>query len=175
MYQTRLEKIKEQLKTSRNASAVTLLIAAVFFTIFVSGNEINTGDVIIYVVNGALAVYSVLLFVKYCRLLKMLELADEGRVCEVRLCCPKVRPVAFSGFRATRKRYSRNRRVIGIALTDEKKGKYYYFFGETLELTPLQRRSLVEKFSGDLSVQCYDGTRMIKSIENDPYFFSSFS
>ena len=58
----------------------------------------------------------------------------------------------------------------GLVLTDYQKNKYYYFFGEHICYDKETVKRIQEKLYRELHLQCYEGTRIIKMLENDPYF-----
>ena len=166
----KLERIKDQIKVSRNLSVFTFVFAIIFLVANQGLVSVDTMNVLLYVVSGAMAVYSVFMFIKYSRLMKEISVADAGMTYEMKLYRPKVKMIAHSGFRTSRRRYSRKRRYIGITVIDEKKGRYHYFFGEIWVLSPSEVKKIKEKLCRDISIECYKNTSIVKIIENDPYF-----
>lgn len=59
----------------------------------------------------------------------------------------------------------------GITFIDANKNKYYYFFDEEID-SPLKAelKQIEEKLWKELTLQCYENTSIVKTIENDPYF-----
>lgn len=166
----KLERIKDQIKMSRNSSAFMFAFATIFLVANLKLISFDNMGILVYAVSGALGVYSVFMFIKYSRLLKEISVADPGMTYEMKLYRPKVKMIAHSGFRTSRRRYSREKRFIGITFIDEKKGRYHYFFGDTWVISPSEVKDLKEKFYRDISIECYKNTHIVKLIENDPYF-----
>ena len=58
----------------------------------------------------------------------------------------------------------------GIRILDGNKNKYYYFFEEPLRHDKDSINKIIKKFNRELSIQCYENTFIIKTIEKVPYF-----
>ena len=58
----------------------------------------------------------------------------------------------------------------GIRILDGNKNKYYYFFEEPLRHDKDSIDKILKKFNGEIHIQCYENTSIIKTIENNPYF-----
>lgn len=58
-----------------------------------------------------------------------------------------------------------------VTLFDETRTPYYYFLPvEIHNVTKQDIARIEEKFYRSIAVQCYEGTTLIQTIENDPYF-----
>ena len=83
----------------------------------------------------------------------------------VSLYRPHVRAMVRS-----RGRYSFSTECYGIRIIAPDKKKYYYFFDGLMLLDKEGWKRIEEKFYRDLTLQYYQGTNIIRTIENDPYF-----
>ena len=78
---------------------------------------------------------------------------------------PKVIFLRVSGCRA-----SLSPDYYGIMILDGNKNKYYYFFEEPLRHDKDSMDKIFKKFNKEISIQCYENTFIIKTIEKAPYF-----
>ena len=87
-----------------------------------------------------------------------------NKVYEIKLSHPKIqfmtRPLGkYSSY------------YFGVILIDEQKNKYYYFFDEEVSLLEkYDLYNLKQKFCRELSIQCYENTTIIKTIDKNPRF-----
>ena len=98
-------------------------------------------------------------------LLRQFDCIRINKTYEVRLYRPKF-------VYLTRPRGKYTYYVYGIKFYGADKSKYYYFFDE--ELTDLhgdRHRMVQETLWRELYIQCYENTSIVKTINNDPYFF----
>lgn len=89
-----------------------------------------------------------------------------NKIHEVKLYRPKIKfMVRGTGYKGHTPTY------YGITFIDANKNKYYYFFDEEID-RPLKAelKQIEEKLWKELTLQCYENTSIVKTIENDPYF-----
>lgn len=65
---------------------------------------------------------------------------------------------------------SMSEEYYGIKLTDANKNKYYYFFDEILSYDRDSINAIIGKFNREISIQCYENTSIIKTIDKSPHF-----
>ena len=105
------------------------------------------------------------------RLLKQFVSIEENKTLnktsEYILHCPKV---AFLRVPEVRPHPSPSPEYYGITLSNGDKNKYYCFFEEPLRHDKDSINKITKKFNGELSIQCYENTFIIKTIEKAPNF-----
>ena len=80
---------------------------------------------------------------------------------------PKVAMLCVTEIRCT---ISMSEEYYGIKLTDANKNKYYYFFDEILSYDRDSINAIIGKFNREISIQCYENTSIIKTIDKSPHF-----
>lgn len=129
-----------------------------------------------FLVLDLLLVALLLLFLfalfKNNRLLKqfsvILENNTESLSYEISLYRPKVMPLLIGKSRGISRHVRMNYYGVEIKAADKK--KYYYFLGECRTFDQAANAKIQEKFDRELTLQCYQGTTIVCTIENDPYF-----
>ena len=118
-----------------------------------------------------LLLFGMRLLKKADRILKQLSDIEKNKVInktfEINLYRPKIKFMTKSEFG---RRYRLTREYIGITIIDHDKNEYYYFFDECMNYSKENINRTYEKFYRSLSIQCYQGTSIIRTIQNDPYF-----
>ena len=69
-----------------------------------------------------------------------------------------------------RSRVDSSPRYYAVRFMDGERNKYYYFFEEDLRYDKESIDKIHQKFKGDVSMQCYEGTNIVKTINNDLHF-----
>ena len=100
------------------------------------------------------------------RLLKQFSKIQISQIGEIKISNPKIdflttpelTPIAHN----VRQKY------YGIKIIGEQ--KFYYLFGECYKYTADDLKKIRIKFNSEISIQYYEGTTIIKTIQNDPYF-----
>lgn len=106
--------------------------------------------------------------IKHNKILKQITKIESNHTYEVKIYRPKIRHMTHTEIRS---KYRSNIYYYGITFSDESKKKYYFFFNfEMLNLSKIEIKKIEEKLWRELTLQCYENTSIIKTIENDPYF-----
>ncbi len=97
------------------------------------------------------------------------SIQNSHKTYDVKLKSPRVKfLLASKGWR------SFSRSLLGIVLTDENKNRYYYILPETVllnweEFVSAQNK-IKERCNREFYIQCYDGTKVIRSVEKNIHF-----
>ncbi|MBQ9112400.1 MAG: hypothetical protein IJY08_02355 [Clostridia bacterium] len=167
MYYDKLDELKRPLIKSRRTLvimiAAELLCAFVFLVMSVAfGAWSGLWAVVLF---GGLSALFLPPLMNCNSLLRQFERIKINKTYAVRLYRPK-----FIYLTRSRGKYSCH--YYGIKFYGADKRKYYYFFDE--ELTEIHgdlHRTVQEVLWRELYVQCYEGTSIVKTINNDPCFF----
>ncbi len=97
------------------------------------------------------------------------NIQNTHKTYDVKLNSPKVQFLLVS-----KGRHSFFRSLLGIALIDENKNRYYYILPETVlldweELVSAENK-IKERFNREICIQCYENTNIIRSVEKDIHF-----
>lgn len=170
MYYNKIQEYKKPLLKLRRSNKVfsislfVMLIICVLISIVAGWRAFVASSVLLI----PLLIFCLYDLKKYNLILYQLSSIWENqtinKVYEIKLSHPKIqfltRPLG---------RYSSY--YFGVILIDEQKNKYYYFFDE--EVSSLEKYDLYnlkQKFCRELSIQCYENTTIIKTIEKNPRF-----
>ena len=167
MYYDKLNEFKRPMIKARNwfvfVIAMWLFVAFCFLVMSVAfGKWRGLWAVVLF---GGMAVPFLPSLIKYNRILRQFDCIRINKIYEVRLYRPKfiylTRPLG---------KYSHY--YYGIEFYGVDKKRYYYFFDEELtDLNGERHRTVQEALWRELYIQCYEGTSIVKTINNDPYFF----
>ena len=100
----------------------------------------------------------------------IIESNTESLTYEVTLHHPKVTPLLIGESRGLGSGSSVRMNYYGVEFKAPDKKKYYYLLGECRTFDPAANAKIQEKFDRELTLQCYQGTTIVRTIENDPYF-----
>ena len=96
-------------------------------------------------------------------LLKQISNLKFRRCYEVKLTSPRIAFMNLGGGKYTPSSY-------GIMLFDKAGKTYYYFFDDILFFDTVSVKTIHKKFSKGLTLQCYENTEIVSSVENDPFY-----
>ena len=98
------------------------------------------------------------------RLLKQFSKIQISQISEIKISHPKI------DFLTTPQLTPHNvrQKYYGIKIIGEQ--KFYYLFGECYRYNAEDFKKIHKKFNDEISIQYYEGTTIIKTIQNDPYF-----
>lgn len=83
---------------------------------------------------------------------------------EVKLDDPRLELMRTPEIRAVP---SRSPSYYGMVLEDIRRVKYYYFFEEELMHSKKSIEKLLEKLDGEVKIECFEGTNIVKTVGND--------
>jgi len=103
-------------------------------------------------------------------IMKQLNTIEQNKLInkyrEVKLYRPKVTLLQKYRFRRS---FTANE-YYGFYLTDKDRNKYFYLFYESNRISNEYFKGMQEKLWRELTLQCCEGTNIIRTIENDPHF-----
>lgn len=160
------EKHKKYILRNRKIGIFTLMVAVIFLVMFLEISFNNPSIVWTIVIPLSVVLIAVIYIASLNRLLKQFSRIETSRICEIKffspkfdfLTTPELTPVAHN----VRQKY------YGIKIIGEQ--KFYYLFGECYKYTAEDLKKIHTKFNGEISIQYYEGTTIIKTIQNDPHF-----
>ncbi len=114
----------------------------------------------------ALVIISARSIISSVRLLKQFSNIKLGRFKDINVSDPKIAFLHNPEY--NRSSINRSYSCYGVKIIG--KQKYYYLFGEIYRFTDEDIKKIKDKLSGEVNIQCYEGTTIIKTIENDPHF-----
>ena len=160
------ERHKKYIREERNLFTLVLIVGFVVFALFLVAAVKNTNDIWLILMPMAMIIFALVHVISLTRLLKQFSNVDTKNISEIKILNPKVKFLT----RMKVRRFSRliSPRYSGIKLIGEQ--KFYYLYGELYEYTMEDIQKIQAKFKGEISIQYYEGTTIIKTIENDPYF-----
>lgn len=118
----------------------------------------------------AVAVLSILAARKYKKIQEQYEsIRNTLKTNDVKLKSPKIK--FLFGLSAKQTVY---RCLLGIVLIDENQNRYYYVLPEPAFLewknVVSSQEKIKERFNHEISIQCYENTNVIRSVEKDIHF-----
>ena len=96
-------------------------------------------------------------------LLKQISELGGRKYYEVKLKCPRIAMMMLGGGKYTPSSY-------GIKIFDKSGKTYYYLFDDLLFYDATSIRIIHERFSGELTLQCYENSEIVQSVENDSFY-----
>lgn len=159
------EQPKKHIRKERRSN-IFLLSAGIFFLVLTSLAAFSDLRALIPALPAAaLLLFAIRCIVKNDRLLKQIASIETIKSNEVMLSRPKITFLA-----CPRRSYASIPQYYGMTVTDCRKNKYYYFFDECVTYDKAYFQYIREKCARVISIQCYENTAIIRTIENDPRF-----
>ena len=165
-----LEKLKRIIARDRNINIFVLIFLLVFLFACLYAVFLNA-----FVALVALPLLVMILFMITCitennRLLRQFSDIVRNKALNktysVKLHNPKIK---FLAYPEVKTRSSLLVQYYGLTMKDGNK-KYYYFFEECMWYDKTAVDNIYQKTARELSVQCYENTTIVKTIENDAHF-----
>lgn len=165
----RFQPHKKYLRRNRNVGIGGVICASyiILTILFASlrGNNLSFWAWMILLPLPLLIAFIVTL-VKYARLLGQFSKIKEGETYELISYRPKITFMTYSSAWGARIHF-----CYGITVYDyQTKTKYHYLLGEAFKLDKDGMEKVQAKLFKELHIQCYAGTTLIKTIEDDPHF-----
>lgn len=114
-----------------------------------------------------LLIISLCTLIKYNSLIKQFSRIKAGEVYEFKSYRPKVTFLTYK----SGSRYVHDILCYGVTLYDYRtKTKYHYLLSEAFKLDKDGIEKVQAKLFKELCIQCYGGTTLIQTIEDDPHF-----
>ena len=165
---------KKYILRNRKIAVFTLIIGLVFLVLLLWASFKKPNTICITLIPLAVILIASICIATTNRLLKQFSKIQISQISEIKISHPKIdflttpelTPIAHN----VRQKY------YGIKIIGEQ--KFYYLFGECYRYNAEDLKKIHTKFNDEISVQYYEGTTIIKTIQNDPYFmklkFGSF-
>ena len=165
---------KKYILRNRKIAVFTLIIGLVFLVLLLWASFKKPNALWITLIPLAVILIASICIATTNRLLKQFSKIQISQISEIKISHPKIdflttpelTPIAHN----VRQKY------YGIKIIGEQ--KFYYLFGECYRYNAEDLKKIHTKFNDEISVQYYEGTTIIKTIQNDPYFmklkFGSF-
>ncbi len=172
MYYDKFEARKEPLKKLRfDGIALTIFFGAFSATLWIfSFIVIKLWLFITALILSVITYVTLSSAIEHHKILKQFKKIKLSDTYEIKLYRPKIRLMRHS--ESIYGRPKTNVYYYGITFLDANKKKYYFFFNfEMINLSKLDIKKIEEKLWRELTLQCYENTSIVKTIENDPYFF----
>jgi len=170
MYYDKLAIYKKHLRRERRLDTVLLIWQILFTALILWGVCAKPQAFLILLLP--LALWALLLprFLERRRLWRELGAIKErkaiNKTYDITLYRPRVTfMIRTEGGRGYRAHY-----LYGIRIKAPDKRKYYYLFDELLHYEKENVQRIEEKLYRELTIQCYEGTSIIRTIEKDPHF-----
>ena len=157
---------KKYILKNRRIAIFTLIIGLIFLVLFLWASFEKPNTIWITLIPLAVILIATICIATTNRLLKQFSKIQISQTSEVKISHPKIdflttpelTPIAHN----VRQKY------YGIKIIGEQ--KFYYLFGECYKYTAEDLKKVHAKFNDEISVQYYEGTTIVKMIQNDPYF-----
>ena len=165
---------KKYILRNRKIAVFTLITGLIFLVLLLWASFKKPNTIWIAFIPLAVILIASIYIATTNRLLKQFSKIQISQIGEIKISNPKIdflttpelTPVAHH----VRQKY------YGIKIIGEQ--KFYYLFGECYRYNAEDLKKIHTKFNDEISVQYYEGTTIIKTIQNDPYFmklkFGSF-
>lgn len=157
---------KKYILRNRKIAVFTLIIGLVFLVLLLWASFKKPNTIWIAFISLAVILIASICIATTNRLLKQFSKIQISKISEIKISHPKIdflttpelTPIAHN----VRQKY------YGIKIIGEQ--KFYYLFGECYRYNAEDLKKIHTKFNDEISVQYYEGTTIIKTIQNDPYF-----
>lgn len=159
------EQPKKQLRKEHRFNIFLLSAGCFFLSLTVWATFFDLRALILALPSAALLLFSIRHIVQNRRLLKQIANITSIQTREILLSRPQIAFLA-----SPRRSYASIPQYYGITVTDCRKNKYYYFFDECVPYDKAHVQHIREKCNGELRIQCYESSSIIRTIENDPRF-----
>ena len=157
---------KKYILRNRKIAVFTLIIGLIFLVLILWASFKKPNTIWITLIPLAVILIASICIATTNRLLKQFSKIQISQISEIKISHPKINflttpeltPIAHN----VRQKY------YGIKIIGEQ--KFYYLFGECYKYTADDLKKIHIKFNSEISIQYYEGTTIIKTIQNDPYF-----
>ena len=158
------KRYKKYIIRNRRIAIFSLIIGLILLVLFLLASFKKTNIIWITLIPLAVILIASICIATTNRLLKQFSKIQISQISEIKISHPKI------DFLTTPQLTRRNLRqkYYGIKIIGEQ--KFYYLFGECYRYNAEDFKKIHKKFNDEISIQYYEGTTIIKTIQNDPYF-----
>lgn len=171
IYYNKLDKYKKYIIHEKRWNVFFVILGIFLFALILWGAFYSTKALVLSIFPILILFFSIKGIAGNNRLLNELTSIEKdqtiSQTTEINLSFPKV---IFLGKAEHHGLGYYHPKFYGIKLIDSHKNKYYYFFDDYFEYDKYAIDKMREKFSRNISIQCYKGTSIIRTVENDPNF-----
>lgn len=160
------ERHKKYIRKDRNLFTWVLIWGLVIFFMLLVAVIKNPNDIWLILMPMAVIIFAWTQIISANCLLKQFANVNTKNISEIKILNPKIKFLTHVEVSAIS--HTGRSRYYGIKLIGEQ--KFYYLYGEHYKYTAEDIKKIRTKFKGEISIQYYEGTTIIKTIENDPYF-----
>ena len=155
---------KKYIIRNRRIAIFTLIIGLILLVLFLWASFKKPNIIWITLIPLAVILIASICIVTTNRLLKQFSKIQISQISEIKISHPKI------DFLTTPQLTPHNvrQKYYGIKIIGEQ--KFYYLFGECYKYTADDLKKIHTKFNGEINIQYYEGTTIIKTIQNDPHF-----
>ena len=165
----RFEPQKKHIRRKRNWYIFTAVISLVWLLMFLG---VLSGVILVLLAGIALAlmIFSVYNIISCAGQIKQFSKITLGETYLVETYRPKIRLLYYTHYKSTHRGVQI---FYGVVITDEKKNKYIYYFGEGYAFEKEDIQKIQAKFENVIHLSCYQNTNIIQVIEDDPHFLKT--
>lgn len=158
------------IKRSLRCHYLFITVAAVFLIALLLDMFVDLEFHWIIVFPIAIIAASVSKIVSTAIFIKQFSRVQFGKINNIKIASSSISHLCYVEYIT---RYLTHTHFYGIKITDKQnKKKYYYFYEKSYEYSQEDMRYIKSKFEREINIQCYEGTNIIKTIENDPHFLT---
>ena len=157
---------KKYILRNRKIAVFTLIIGAAFFILLLWRLFKKPNALWITLIPLTVILIATICIITTTRLLKQFPKIQTYQISEIKIFHPKI--VFLTTPELTPIAHNVCQKYYGIKIIG--KQKFYYLFEECYKYTAEDLKKIYTKFNGEISIQYYEGTDIIKTIQNDPYF-----
>lgn len=160
------ERHKKYILRNRKIALFTLTIGLIFLAMFFWVSLKNLNIIWIAAIPLGIVLIAIIYITTLNRLLNQFPKIQPSKTCEIKISYPKIDFLTTPEL--TPVTHNVRQKYYGIKIIGEQ--KFYYLFGECYKYTADDLKKIHTKFNGEINIQYYKGTTIIKTIQNDPHF-----
>lgn len=171
MYIHDVKKAQKCVKRDRRCNIFLLICCLFIVTPTLVATFIEVHALILMFLIGFFAGFLIAVFsiITNNRLLKQLSIIENNisliKTYQVKAQSPKIAFLTHQEIHGRPRIYTP--RAYGVTITDSNKNKYYYFFNEDMLCDQDNVDAVRSKFSEDITIECYENTKVVKSINKN--------
>ena len=157
---------KKYILRNRKIAVFALITGLIFLVLLLWASFKKPNTIWITLIPLAVILIASICIATTNRLLKQFSKIQISQISEIKISHPKIDFLTTPEL--TPIAHNVSQKYYGIKIIGEQ--KFYYLFGECYRYNAEDLKKIHTKFNDEISVQYYEGTTIIKTIQNDPYF-----